>query len=242
MNNSKNAQGNLGQTQLSNVPARNSTGALDQSFIPAWLMGGAVILVVLLTALSGWKIVNLEAERSNVESQRRLLERDKQAYAEIQRELPSLEKREQDLLGAVGELEGKERGARTRYESLTAQGNAAQLEMEKAKAERDQAQAAAQAARKQFASMQADIQKARADSQSSKQEVEALQAQEQTLRKRMTELTGKVAQLQADMSGLDRERQNKERVLQQMAQDTGDLQKLSKRFDTIADNLDPIQA
>jgi len=35
-------------------------GALDRTFPPAWLLGAAVLFVVLLTIVSGWKIVNLE--------------------------------------------------------------------------------------------------------------------------------------------------------------------------------------
>ena len=34
--------------------------SLDRKFPPVWLMGTAVLLVMLLTVLSGWKIVNTE--------------------------------------------------------------------------------------------------------------------------------------------------------------------------------------
>ncbi|RJR21399.1 MAG: hypothetical protein C4582_07895, partial [Desulfobacteraceae bacterium] len=216
----------------------NSGSALDRSFFPLWSMWIALILVILLTMLSGWKIINLERERSSVESKRLLLERDKQAYADIQKELPSLEKRKQALISEVSELEGKERSAKVRYESITTQYNVAYSNLEKALAEREQAQAASQAARQEFASLQADIQKGRIDSQNLKQQVEALHAQEQTFGKSAKQLREQVAQIEADISGLERERENKKKMLEQMSQETSELQKISKRFDGIADNLE----
>ncbi len=43
---------------------RTKGGALDQTFPSAWLLGAAILVVVVLTVLSGWKIVNLEQERA----------------------------------------------------------------------------------------------------------------------------------------------------------------------------------
>jgi len=238
MNSEVSDQGKPEKIQVTNLEPHNSGSALDRSFFPVWSMGVALILVILLTLLSGWKIINLESERSSVESQRLLLERDKQAYADIQKELPSLERRKQAIISEFSELEGKGRSAQVRYESITVQSNAAQSNLEKALAERDQAQAASQAARQELASLQADIQKARVDSQNLKQQVEALRAEEQTFGKSAKQLREQVAQIEADISGLERERQNRKKILEQMSQDTSELQKISKRFDGIAYNLE----
>jgi len=62
-------------------------GALDCVFLPAWLLGGVILIVTSLTVISGWKIVNLESEKAQVQSERRLLERDKRVYASIKNEL-----------------------------------------------------------------------------------------------------------------------------------------------------------
>ena len=123
--------------------AATPTGsALDRSFMPTWLMGGAVLVVALLSVISGWKIFNMESERAKLESDRRVFERNKKAYKTLLKELPALEENWQALTRKVGELEGNAQGAQARVDSLTTQATAAVAALKKAEAGRIQAEAA----------------------------------------------------------------------------------------------------
>ncbi len=124
---------------------RNRASTLDFAFPPIWVMGVAVLLVVLMTVLSGWKIVNLEYERADVKAERKLLEHDLQTYHAIRQELPVLEKRHQDLTREVSDLLGKVQSERTVMDSLAIQKDAVLVELEKAKAEAREVQEASQA-------------------------------------------------------------------------------------------------
>jgi hypothetical protein len=81
-------------------------------------MGIAVFLVVLMIIVLGWKIVNLENKKARLDSERRLLERDKLAYAKVLEELPSLEDKRQNLSRELDELKGKVQSNQTVLASL----------------------------------------------------------------------------------------------------------------------------
>jgi chromosome segregation ATPase len=238
MNETTNDQMSPPQTGKLKGKGKLKGGALDRTFIPAWLLGSVILVVIILTVLSGWKIVNLEMERVEVASERSLLERDIQAYASIQKELPALEERQQAWTKEFNELEGKVQTARTRLESLTIQAEAEQLSRDKAKAELTTAQVDTQTNRKVYADLQSKIQTARSQSQRLTQQVESLGAQEETLRRSTGQLQKKAGELQADISKLEKERKNKQQVLELMARDTSELKTLSKRFDDIAKNME----
>jgi chromosome segregation ATPase len=217
---------------------KNRASALDFAFPPVWVMGVSVLLVVLMTVLSGWKIVNLEYERAGVNAERKLLEHDKQTYYAIHQELPVLEKRHQDLTREVSDLTGKVQSERTVMESLAIQKDAVLVELEKAKAEAKETQEAAQAARNTFAALQSDIQVKRPQAEQLKLEVQLLQTQTKTLSTTITDLQNQVSSAKADISGLDKQKENSKLVLEQMTQDTGQLQVLSGRFNTVANELE----
>ena len=66
------------EAHISDSPFHNTNrqtrvgSALDKAFPSPWILGGLVFLVVLLSVLSGWKIVNLERERAVLESEQQL--------------------------------------------------------------------------------------------------------------------------------------------------------------------------
>jgi chromosome segregation ATPase len=211
-------------------------GAL--SFPSILLMGAALFLVVLMIILSGWKIVNLDNERTSIDTQRRLLDRDRLAYDKILQELPGLEDRRQNLIRENNELDGKVQSSRTTHESLTTQNNAARSDLDKAKASSNEAQEVAKAARDSYASIQGEIQIKRPELQNLEEKVGALKEEEKTLRTRRDQLQQEISKLQADNSGLEQQKQNKKQVLEQMTQDAGVFQSLSARFGTILEGLD----
>lgn len=231
----------LGQTtpaqpEVGGRSYRKKGGALP--FPSIALMGTAIFLVVLMTVLSGWKIVNLEHEWVQLENKQRLLDRDLAAYAKILEELPKLEDRQQGLIREVKELDGKVQSSKTTYENLTTQTDTARSDLDKAKALSSEAQEAAKAARDSLASIQGEIQIKRPELQNLEQKVGALKDEEKSRRTRRDQLEQEISKLQADVDGLEQQKQNKKKVLEQMAQDAGVLQSLSARFGTIADGLE----
>ena len=241
MSNIENPQNDLIQSQSDKGLGKNKISALDRKFPSVWLIGTGIFLVILLTLWSGWKIVNIERERAHVESERRLLERDKEAYEKILKELPELEDRQQDLFRELSDQQGKVKNAKTILENLNTQVKAAHYELERAKTESNEAKAEAKVLRDKSAALKSEIQDDISEAVYRKQQVEGFSQTEKLLRQSNSQLQVQVAQRNADLSGLKQEIQNKKQILEHMAQDTAELNKLSERFNIIAKNMEASQ-
>ena len=75
----------------------NKKSRLDMTFPNIWLLSATVIAVIILMVVSGWKIINVEAERNavdiervRIEKDREQLERDLHSHSAILKALPSL--------------------------------------------------------------------------------------------------------------------------------------------------------
>ena len=147
------------------------------------IMGIAVFLVVLMMLILGWKIVNLENEKARLDTERRLLERDKSAYAKILEELPDLEDRKQNLLREVEELKGEVQSNQSVLASLKNQQETSLSRLNKAQATDKQLQAEITAAQATLANINKIIAQNRPISVQLSQEVALLQQQEQQLLK-----------------------------------------------------------
>lgn len=236
MNDSAFGQTSRAQTAEAGRSDENKGKAL--SFPTVALMFAAVFFVVLMLSLMGWKIVNLDNERALINTERRLLERDRLAYTKIVEELPNLEDRRQGLIREVSKLDGEVQSARAALDSLATQRNAARSELDEAKALRAEAQEATKVARDSLATIQAELQVKRPELQSLLDKVAALTEEEKALRLSRDQLQQETSKLQAQVAGLEQQKQNKKQVLEQMTSDTGALQSLSARFVTIANSLE----
>ena len=197
-------------------------------------MGIAVFLVVLMIIVLGWKIVNLENEKARLDSERRLLERDKLAYAKVLEELPSLEDKRQNLSRELDELKGKVQSNQTVLASLITQKDAARSDLDKSRATNKQVQEEVNAARETLATLQGEIRKNGPVLQNLKQNLEELQKEEKILRTKRDSLQNEVAKLQAYVSGLEQQK----RLFEELSKENSALASISKRFGTIADGLE----
>jgi chromosome segregation ATPase len=197
-------------------------------------MGIAVFLVVLMIIVLGWKIVNLENEKARLDSERRLLERDKLAYAKVLEELPSLEDKRQNLSRELDELKGKVQSNQTVLASLITQKDAARSELDKSRATNKQIQEEITAARENLATLHGEIRTNRPVLQNLKQNLDELQKEEKIFRTKRDSLQNEVAKLQADVSGLEQQK----RLFEELSKENSALASISKRFGTIADGLE----
>lgn len=204
------------------------------SFPSVASMGIAVFLVVLMMIYLGWEIANLNNKKAGIDTERRLLERDKAAYSKVLEELPGLEDRRQNLSRELDELKGKVQSNQTFLTNLTTQKDAALSQLDKAKAANKQIQEETNAARETSATLQGEIRTNRPVLQNLKQNVHELQAEEKTLRTKSNQLQNETAKLQADVSGLEKQK----RLFEELSRENGALTSLSKRFGTIADGLE----
>lgn len=212
--------------------------ALDRAFPSPWLIGGLIFFVVVLSVLSGWKIVNLGRERAILDSERKLLERDKKAYSSILKDLPQMEQKKQALQTALADLQGQVDALNIRSKSLRIKTQSTREELERAKAERTETVEAASAARKEYTKLHGMIETARGQLPTLQQQVADLKEQRETLWKNTIRLQTQDSSLQADIQGLEEKRLNKETILKQMTQDTGVLYSLSKKFEQIYRDLE----
>ncbi len=74
----------------------------------------------------------------------------------------------------------------------------------------------------------------RSESNILSQKIDTLRSQEISLRENSDNLLVLVKQLQADISGLESQRRNKQQAIELMTQDISEFNSLSLRFDTIA--------
>ena len=217
---------------------KGTSSALDRAFPSLWILAGAIVLVIILIVLSGWKIVNLEHERAAVVNERGLLDRDKKVYGVLVKELPSLEDRKQNLSKEANVLGGEVQAYRTRLESLKVHVNALESKRNTTKAELSQLEAEGKAAGNTLSKKQDEIQNAQTQIPNLKQQVEDLKVKKESLLDGTAKLFKEKAQLEANIAGLEQMRNNKKQVLDSMIRDEGELKDLSKRFDDIAANLE----
>lgn len=217
---------------------KKAASALDRSFPSVWLFSGAILLVIVLTVLSGWKIINLEHERNQIIFENRLLEQKVQSHSEILKQLPLLESRQNNLKVQVDDLEGKLKAARAEKDSMQIQASEAAERHAKANSQRQIDEEAANAARKELANLQSEIMNARNQSGNLETTVQALMVQEKSLRGNINELNNQKSGLQADITGLEKEKINKKKILDSMALETSELQRIHLKFVTIAEKLE----
>jgi len=105
--------------------ALNGPVRLDQTPLSFTAMGLIVFLLVILSALSGWKIVHLEQERTalavgqaSLAKDRNRLDDDLKTYNEILSQLPDLRKQRQDLEIALVEKQTAVNAEETRFNAL----------------------------------------------------------------------------------------------------------------------------
>lgn len=226
-------------------PLKRKGAALDRTFPPLWLMGGIVLVVIILTLLSGWKIVNLEKERTDVVTQRKLLDRDKKAFAALRQELPVLEARQEALIRENNDLKGLINSHTARLESLktrmkTTLNGLRKTEEDRQRAENDQKRALVDTdqARKIKAELETAIKRNQADLENLSQQVSLSRAQEAEFNRMIKQYHRDVARLEADIKGLEQQRQNKQKVLARMAEDKSDLISLASGFKKISMSME----
>ena len=188
--------------------------ALDRFCRPVWVVGGALALVILLMVISGWKIVNSEREKWEIERSAHLLT-----------ELPILESKWQKLEKKVKELEGN-KIARELDLNLIKDDKASVEKMRNdAKAEMGSWNSKAQTAKDELSEANSNIINAQNELRSLNSKVDALTYDEKklvertdNLRDEKTNLENMVATLKADITGLNREisllKKDKEKKIQ----------------------------
>ena len=101
---------NQSEVEAEKGEALNGSVRLDQTHFSFTVMGSIVILLVTLSAVSGWKIVNLEQERTalavgqaSLAKDRNRLDIDLKTYNEILSQLPDLRKQRQEMESALAD-------------------------------------------------------------------------------------------------------------------------------------------
>jgi chromosome segregation ATPase len=206
--------------------------ALDSAFPSVKLMLVLIGLVIVLITISGWKVFNIEKEKAYLETERRLLERDKNASAALRRQLPELEDRQQELKREIAELEGKLRSLETRYENIKIQIGNAESGLDKIKAERKQAETAVQVAREELAGLNSKIKRARSESSRLKKDVTSLRALEKDLTDKKQGLLNEIATYEADIQRLKRSKENNKKLLEEIVAENGQLTALGKKMES----------
>ena len=84
------------ETALNKTPSqyrkpgsKQGGSSLDRAWPPVWIMAITVGVVIVLTVVLGWKIVNLDQEKAMVEKEKSILDRDKKSYSMLLKELPT---------------------------------------------------------------------------------------------------------------------------------------------------------
>ena len=116
---------NQSEVEAEKGEALNGSVRLDQTHFSFTVMGSIVILLVTLSAVSGWKIVNLEQERTalavgqaSLAKDRNRLDIDLKTYNEILSQLPDLRKQRQEMESALAEKQTAVNAEETRFNAL----------------------------------------------------------------------------------------------------------------------------
>ena len=218
---------------------------LDLAFPHVWLLSGVVISIIILMVVSGWKIVNVEAERQSVAMERVRIEKDReqlkinlQSHETILKELPSLEHKNDEFRTLIYQLSGELKAKQTKLDSLKTQLTSAQESLDRAIAERGKAVSEKEAATMVHEKLKNDIETSRPIAEQLKSEVAQLTEQSSEIQAKVKKYLVKERELSAELAGLEKQKENVKQVLLEMSEDRDELAKLSNRFGSIFDRIE----
>lgn len=170
-------------------------------FPPSWLILSLALTVTTLIVLMGWKIVNLEAERSQLDGQRIALEHDKTAHAGLLRELPELSRQREELMRDTNVLKGTIQTQEKTLTDLNTRKEDAMARFETAKAGRTEAEAAVAQAKHEAKLLGQEIEQDTKRLQASRNQSVVLAKELSQLEERKLTLSSEVARLEAEAQG-----------------------------------------
>lgn len=217
-------------------PSMNAARS-DTAFPSIAIMGLCVILVTVLLAITGWKVLLLDQEREDIRQQRALLERDINIFKQYGGELPQLEKRHGELAASIAQLEGVQTGVQQAVDNLTQ--NRQTLTEESARLSGDNTELSSRinAVRKELVQTQSELTSAKPLAASAKRELSVLQSDEAALRVSIADKQKKVATLTADIQGLERRQTHARDLLTRIMEDQKTLDGFKKSVDSMTTQM-----
>lgn len=223
------------------LPSRRSANRVtplsDTAFPSILLMGVGLVLVIALVGITGWKVLNLDQERENIDLQRAALERDKKAFEQYSGDLPQFEKQHGELATSITQLEGTQKSLQQIVDRLAQQRQVLADESARLGGENTELTSSIDAARKELGQTQSELTRARPLMATAKTELAALQSQEAALRTDVSDLQKKAATLTADIQGLERSRAHAQGLLARITEDQKVLEGFKKSVDAMGTQL-----
>ena len=220
--------------QQPSLPGRSpgmGTPRSDTAFPSTLLMGLCLILVIVLTGVTGTKVLHLDQEREAIQLDRAVLERDINANRQLREELPQLEEQRNRLIIAVTQLEATKTGYQQTVDKLTLQHKTLAEESARLSGDNTELTSRINAVRTELGQVQAELSNAKPLAAIAKQEIATLQSQEAAVRISITEKQQQVSTLSADVQGLERRRDHTQDLLVRMAEDQKVLEGVKKSVD-----------
>ena len=218
--------------------------ALDLAFPSLWLMGGMIFVVAVSLMLMGWKVISLEKERDDVIRIRQRLEEDLQLHAKLAQELPSMVDQRDSLEKSIAQLTREQKIVQLQLDKSSSNLSDVNTQYKDSVAEKENAEHAKNVAGKNAAELKAiivDLQPKIAAFQQQEKDFVALlgvyESKKKTLESENNALEQKKQKLQAETQGLQDLIGARKKTLESIAQEQGDLQKISVGFQAALDSL-----
>lgn len=204
------------------------------------MMGFALVIALALIGICGWKIFTLEAEWQEVDRERLLLERDRDAFLTYGSELPQMTERRRVLAEDVARLEDRKKWleeANSKLESLREdlEGKTSRLTGRVAALETQ-----TQENENELGRIRAELERLKPEKDNLSQEVAALKKSEEGLRIDLASKKKQESALVAKVDVLEANRKHLEELLSRMTADKDTYAGFEKNFSALLDKFDGI--
>lgn len=182
-------------------------------------MGTILVLAIGLVAICGWKIFMLDAEQAEIQRERLLLERDRDAFLTYGGELPQMTERHRVLTADVKKLEDRRQYLEQTNASLETAGEQLSAKAARLTGAISELQTQLTALEAEMAENRAQMLKLVPEKTSTQKEVALLRAQEDTLKSSITQKQKQESALLASIEGLQRQKTHTQELLAKMTAD-----------------------
>jgi chromosome segregation ATPase len=229
-------QSNEFKNDASSSRVRNGS-ELDKAFPSTLTLGFLVIMVITLSLVTGWKVVNLGLEKAE-------LERDLKTNKAIREEIPRLQTEENELRKKRDQIKSEKETQEIEYKILLENQKRAQKDLTNLNSIRDSQESEFTRKEKRLTEMQAKLMAASNDHDNLSGRLKAKKILEKTLQGNIDTFNSEIIELKAKESGLILEQEKMQEIRNRMQQELKsieenreDMRKLSDDFSEVAANM-----
>lgn len=225
-------------TDSTGQPSRRGPAPrLDTTFPSVKLLAAAIGFIILVSIISGFKVVRLDHDQDELRLERAVFEKERAALGDYKNEMPALEQLHTELRNVTADMQARHDALAEELKGLEQQRQEVRTMLDEARGEYYRFQGARQEAQQEMAQIVNEISSVRPMMRVYKTQMEVLKVREAETRESINKLLAQKEQLAADLKGLEREKAHAQEFLERVLNDRKVLQTFAESVGATAGEL-----